>query len=593
MKGRTTLILLASIVLLGLFIWIQESWVAGTPVRQNRKIRLFDLDADSLMSIEFRFTNTVVHIAQDNGIWMAGVAKGNMGRGDLELIQRLISGLNSLGKGTVITPKHLEIRGLESAEYGFESPAVEISVVDIQGRRRWLVGRKTPLGNMVYVRLVGDEDIYTISDKLLQFIPANPDAIRDRQLFDSEMAGVRRIEVRGPAGFVQLLKDSHAAWHVHQPVSALADSKEVDDFISKLYRFRIEEFIADNVSDFSIYGLQGEARQISLAGSDGTSRTLIVGDEVPGQAGFVYVRRADDTSVFTLDNEILRFLNVPSERFLDVAVYELPEKGVSSIRISRGTEEVTLVQSDSAEWSITQPVQWPADAKEVSDLIALWTSAVITEFNVSGASAESEWFFEFASAGSGLTNTIQVLFSKGKKDGLLIRRGSDPSVCQINLPQIPNSVINPLSYKNKRVWVLDQADISRVAIIQANAPRQVIERVDAFSFAPAETNGNVQVDVQASNRLLWQLNNLKAQEYIAHNPRDLEIYGLVKPSLELQIGLSTPGELGRVLLVGHETADGFYCMVKGRDVVFYLGQQQVEALSANILTSQSTSFPKE
>ncbi|MBT8043167.1 MAG: DUF4340 domain-containing protein, partial [Pontiella sp.] len=390
MKGRTTLILLICITLLGLFIWIQESWVAGNPVRQIRKIRLFDLDADTLMSVEFRFTNAVVKVTKDNGIWMAGAAEDNMGRGDVELIQRMVSGLNTLGKGTIITTKHLEIRGLDSAEYGFDQPAVEISAMDVQGHRRWLVGRQTPLGNMVYVQLVGDSDIYTVSDKLLQFIPADPEAIRDRQLFDSEIAGVRRIEVRGSAGFVQLLRDAQADWRVHQPISALADTRAVDDFIANLYRFRINDFIADNVSDFSIYGLQGEARQISLAGNDGTSRTLIVGDEVPGQAGFVYVRRADDTSVFTVDEEILGSLNVAAEGFLDVGVFELPENGISSIRISRGAEELSLIQSDSGEWRISRPVQWFAGAKEVSDLITLWTSAVITEFNVSGASAEPE-----------------------------------------------------------------------------------------------------------------------------------------------------------------------------------------------------------
>jgi hypothetical protein len=592
MKGRSTLYLLISIIVLGAFIWFQESWRARNPSELIRRIRLFDLDADSLVSLEFKLTNTVVRFAKENGAWMAGNPESGMGRADVALIQRMISGLNTMGKGTTITRKHLEIRGLQPAEYGFDQPTVEISAIDNRGEHRWMVGRNTALGEMVYVKEGDIDDIYTVSAKLLKIIPTSPDHLRDRLLFPGKAASVRRVEIRGSAGFVQLIKDPQSGWRIQQPVSAAADPNEVEDFIEKLFRLRIEDFEADNVSDFSVYGLQGETRQISLGSGDGTSRMLVVGDDVPGRPGFVYVRRADDTSVFTLSADVLKLLNVPAKRFRDAKVVDLPLGDITSISLKRGAEHLHLELDVSNGWKTTSPVVWDDDPAAVTRLAQTWVEAVAIDFDVATNGAAAEWELEFGSSTLGKTNRIEVLPSDGKKDGLLVRRGDDPALYQINLTAVPPLSIDPLTYKDSRVWDLDRDGISKISVQKAGQPRQVVERLDDRTFALAETNGNVQVDQEAFGRLLGQLANVRAEGYVAYNPRDLEIYGLSSPALELHVGLSATNELGRVLLVGHETPEGFYSMVKGRDVVFFLGRPVVEILSANLVATPQPSAPE-
>ncbi|MDH3982400.1 MAG: DUF4340 domain-containing protein, partial [Kiritimatiellaceae bacterium] len=244
MKARSTVVLLASVVLLGAFIWIQESWRAKQSVRLVREIRLFNLNVETLNSITFTYTNGVVRCVKENGEWMAGGQDGKSGKADLALMMHMVAGLNSMGKGTKITSKQLEIRGFDAAQYGFDKPLVNIEAIDNEGLHQWQVGRKTPLGDMVYAKTVDDEDIYTISDKLLFIVPTTHDHLRDRVLFPGEAAGVRRVEIRGPSGFVQLLKDPSTGWRLQQPVAVSADPKEVNEFIEKLYLLRIGEFVA-------------------------------------------------------------------------------------------------------------------------------------------------------------------------------------------------------------------------------------------------------------------------------------------------------------------------------------------------------------
>ena len=587
MKGRSTLVLLISIFVLGAFIWLQETWRASTPSQEYRRVKLFDLDVDTLVSVQFVHTNTVVECVKENGVWMAGGGEAGMGRADVELVQRMIAGLNSMGKGTTITAQHREMRGIEPAEYGFANPTIQIQVVDNQGRRGWQVGRKTPLGDMVYVREVGGRDIYTVPDILLQVVPSQADELRDRTIFFGEMACTRRVEIRGVGGFIQITKGAKSDWLLQQPFAAAAETKEVDLYLERLYRLRVEAFVADNVSDFSVYGLHGETRQISLGVADGSSRMLVLGDEIADQPGYVFARRADDTSVFSLKADVLELLNVIADQFRDAVVLPLPAKKVSYISMEKSGVELELSMDQPGFWSVSKPVSWPADSYAVQDFLQLWDRAVITDFDAKSTD-EPEWTLRFGSSELAQTNRISIFPPRGRKDGLLIQRDHDPTIYQINLQNLAEDLFNPLHYKDMLIWHIDPLDINKISIEKDAGARQILERQPDGAFVPVETNTVVRADAGSVARLLNDLEVVMASEYVAHDPRDLSIYGLVDPAVVLRIGFSGTNQLGRILLVGRETAAGYFAMVKGRDVVFLLDKRFVSTVLTNLLADAAS-----
>jgi hypothetical protein len=461
MKGRSTLILLASILILGGFITIQEVWRTKVPSRAYRRVKLFDLDVETLVSLEFEHTNLVVECVKENGVWLTGGSDLGLGRADVALVKRLVAGLNSLGKGTTITAEHLEMRGLDDSEYGFGSPAMRIKAVDNRGAHNWLVGRKNPLGNQVYVKAVGEDDIYTVSDLLLEIAPLKVGQLRDLVLFPVDIPGIRRLEIRGPSGFVQLLKDSKNGWQMQQPVSSAADNAEVLTYLERLHGLRIEDFMADNVSDFSIYGLQGETRQISIGGVDDTSRMLVLGDEIADRPEFIYARRADDTSVFSLKKEVLDLLSFKLDNFRDRRALPFSAKEITSISITHGSEVLGLSSDGNDQWMVNKPVNWIADIHAITELLHMWDNAVVFDFDDEGSDEDPEWMFEFGSSTLGETNIIHVLPNNGRIDGLRIRRGEDKTIYQLNLQSISDAAVNPLNYKDRLVWLLEREDVQK------------------------------------------------------------------------------------------------------------------------------------
>jgi len=584
MKGRSTLVLLGCVIALGLFIWMQESWRASSKTKDAYSAKLFDIDARTLSSLEFRLTNTVVLCEKESGLWMVGSPERGRGRADLALVYGMVADLNKLEKETVITAKELKVRGLDASEYGFEPPAFEIAAIDNHGRHVWQIGRLTPLGNMVYVMEADKADVYTVSSKLLTWLPKSADQLRDRVLFPVDSGGVRKVEIRGTYGYVRLLKEDANGWRIQQPIVAQADPQEVDHFIRSLYELRVEDFVADNVTDLSVYGLQGETRQISLGNSDGSARTLLLGDEISDRPGYAYARMANDTSVFAMPSRVLQMLEVPVNQFRDARVLSIAPENVGSILIQRGGEKLAMQADASGTWKITSPVAWDADREAIMNLLTLWEHAVVTDFNVDSPPADVEWSISFSAIGSGITNRVEVMAGGSRRDGLLIRRADDPTVVQINLPELPASIINPLTYKDRHFWRLRTDDIVKVSVVKPREFRQVIERGGDGVFAAVGTNSHLQINTAAVEQTINQLADMQTPSYIAYNPRSLNVYGLMEPSLELHVGLSDTNELGRILLVGHEAPEGFYSMVKGRDVIFYLDKETVDKLSADLLS---------
>jgi hypothetical protein len=590
MKDRSIPILLIGIAVVGLFIVIQETWRAQKPVRQYQQKAVFELHPDALTSLHFKTADTLVDCVKENGIWMVGNADKGMGRADIIRIHELVRGLNALGKGTTISQDELELRGLSLSDYGFDPPVLEIVAVDNRGRHVWEVGRDTPSGLEVYVREADAEEIYTILHDLWDVVPSEPADLRNRTLFPGELAAIRRLEIRGSSvGFVRVVKEGSVTWLIQQPLETPADPLEVLSYLDALRNVRIEDFIAENVSDLSAYGLQGETKQISLGYSEGSSSTLILGDPIPNRSGLLYARRADDTSVFALKVDILNFFELPNNAFRDARLITLSRDTINSIQIRRGDQQLMLSESGSGSWEVKSPVVWDADADAVFNLIDLWSKAVVTEYDISVTAVSPEWMLEFSSAESAATNRIEVLAGGERQDGLLVRLNNEPDVMQINLPMVPDSIIDPLVYKDRYVWSLSRSDVNKLILEKDDGARQIVERDAGGNFVALQASGNEQVDALAVEQIINLLCALDTSEYIAYNPRSLDIYGLTDPDIELYVGLSDTNQLGRVLLIGRETSEGFYSMVKGRDVVFYLDKPTVESLSTDLVVRQGAS----
>lgn len=582
-RNRTIPLLLALILAAGLFIWLQERWRYESEKRAFERARLFDIDPGALLSMRVVYSNgTTIVCAKTNGVWMTGSEGGGQGRADLARIYRMVTGMDRIGKGATISAENLETRGLGDSAYGFDHPLVTIQAVDHRGRHEWRVGRRLPLGKMLYVRVSGDANVYTAPDILLKTLPEEVDDLRDRSLFAERLTGAKRIEISGSGGFVRILREPETGWTLRQPVAA-ADGQAVDDYLRKLAKLRIESFVADEVSDFSVYGLQEDSPAISLSGSDGTSRILAIGDAIPGREGWVYARRMDDSSVFSMKADVLDLANVDATAFRDRRLLSLPINAIDSLSIRYGSDRVELKAGPKGGWRLIEPVEWAADSNAVAEVLGTWNDATVIRFDLDDATVSAEWSFAFGSSRLGKTNRLSVLPAFGKRDGVRVVRDGEKSPCRTNLQSVPERFAEPLFYKGRQVLKLCPEEVVRLEADRSGGVRETVKRGEDGRFVPEDAGSGIETNERNLTRCLRRLHGLSATRYVEYNPENLVRYGLANPTLTIRIGLMGTNRLGCVLLLGAKADDGVYAMLKGRDTVFLLDEPTVKDLSENWL----------
>jgi hypothetical protein len=144
-----------------------------------------------------------------------------------------------------------------------------ISPSEPQGEPRTSLqfGRHDPLRKTVYARVEGDRTILALPETILDVLPKNTLAFRERQVLALNPGQVNKLTiVRG--GIRYVLEPSGAAgrpnaWRMREPVSAPADVESVTAVLTMLNGLRAESLVAEKLGDGKAYGLDQPAIRVS------------------------------------------------------------------------------------------------------------------------------------------------------------------------------------------------------------------------------------------------------------------------------------------------------------------------------------------
>jgi hypothetical protein len=161
----------------------------------------------------------------------------------------------------------------------------------------------------VFARLEGDSVILALPDKVLEVLPRNPLAFRDRTVVTDRPDRIKRLTVRRGDRVDELVPESKGepnAWRMLRPVEARADTPTITQVLTMLCSLRAQDFAASSVAEVKDSGLDRPLMQIDWE-SEG-SHHLKIGAPVPRSASF-YATSDGEPMVFTLPSTTVRALD--------------------------------------------------------------------------------------------------------------------------------------------------------------------------------------------------------------------------------------------------------------------------------------------
>jgi len=595
MNGRTTLLLLAVVISVGLYIQFAERYRDTVEERRAAARLALRFDPESITALRIDTPAGLFILECSNEVWR--ITSPSPGLADENAVMRILDTLAGLRRSEIITAEEQRDLQLDITQYGFQPPRAQVTLVSGNDSTTMLIGRDAPGGDQMYLKQLDSADILVTRRDLLATLPASLLDLRDRRLFSSQPGRIKRIEIEARDRILHTSRTDDDQWQIDRPISARGANATIRQWLDRLYEFRISDFVADSVAAASLYGFDEPLIQVSLSiDTKSPPQTLKIGRPADVNNSAYYALLVGQEAVFTVDQEVVDWLRYDPAQFRDTRVLVIPVINISFIQMTDGDMSLQLQRNTQNIWEVTSPKRFTADDRKVQQLLGAWSGARVEAFFDSPlvpdqphGTTNNQKSIVFARAPRTTTavvstngpiaamldqELVMVIGHTNQAGRIYVSPAHNQTIMEITGDVLDAFSTNPLDYREPAVLTVEASAIRRIT--QRIGERELaVERTNVIYRAVA---ANESPDTVAIETILALVTRLSAMRFIEEDPRNLAVYGLDTSTQQLIIGLSSGTAINRVLLFGTSTDTETYAMVQGSDVVFTLSNEVVSAL---------------
>ncbi len=308
-----------------------------------RSQRVSDFEPNAVSEIRLKSPIGSFVLKRESNEWMEKEPREEKADGaTVEALLRHLSGLQTSefleperARDPQLNPPVVTIQlkeswvGRTAATSGTDVPVLDLHV------GRWDAARK-----VFFAQLEKDETVLTIPDKLLEVLPKNAMAFRDRSMATPAPADVRKLIITRAGRVDELVPERVGEpnrWRMRRPIDAAADARAITQILAILANLRANDIVADTQKDATKFGLDKPLLEVDWE----TDRThwLKVGAQVPHEPSY-YAAILDQPFVFTLRAETLKAFEA---EFRDHLVMSFPPAKAERLVLTWSRPDRTVV----------------------------------------------------------------------------------------------------------------------------------------------------------------------------------------------------------------------------------------------------------
>jgi hypothetical protein len=592
LRNSSTYVYLAVALGLVCYVVFIDKKLPGTKEIEEAETHVFDLNPDDVTSMEITNEHGFFYFQKVNGHWeirkpVDTPADGAAVDGVINQIvftqpQRIIQVDGSSDKDQA-----------NLKEWGLGPPADERVVIHTPTKQyELLVGRKMAINDSVYARASGrkNEPVRIIPSTVKDVLQKDLSAFRSRSVFDFDTEKVTKVATRvagtatTPGQQCEVdLKDGK--WILQLPLVARASDSDVQALLAKLIGERAVDFVSDDASNLSTYGLTSPTATISVTlKADEEPMVLQIGSPVPDKPDQVYAQRLKSNSVFTLTKSSVDDLlkAVPNVRDRHIFPFD-PAKPVD-LSYAVGTKKAE-VKADHALWNTVGDAVGPADVSKVTDLLTklsqLETTPVLkdsaTDLKPFGLDKpQGKITIESPEFKPGPSLTLFI--GKAENKLLYVRNSAEPFIYTVADNTFDFLPASNLALRDLRAVNLNFALVKSMTITAGSPPSVTLTRSPGGTWS-ADNVKDRMVDTDKADRQASLVCQLQAKTWLGPV---LPTYGLSKPTLTISVQADKPEPT--VLHIGATLPDGSHAaQIEGDPTAFAISDGDFGILNASSL----------
>lgn len=609
---RVIFVLLCGIALCAAGLWALQRHGRFFAAEEPARVSLFSHALDGVERVTVERGDARIGLVRREGRWVmeapfaAQVEQGT--------VTRLLDGFESVRVKDVLRFSELRRRELSLKEFGLSPAQAHVVLEGSHGRDAFQFGAVSPLGDDVYLRMNGLEQVLVVPVSLYEALPRTADDVRSRKVLGGDSASLRTIEIRAPGKpFIRLSKES-GTWRLAQPVAAPASDVKVKALIDALYEARVAHFVWPTVSNVmdaaepeaafrtrtEVYGLGAETGlQVQVqAGAAAAPSRVVFGLPLADAEGLSYALLRGGDAVGAVSNSVVAALQVSPGDLRDTRLFFERPSGIRRFQVYFRDVLFVLTQTNGV-WRIESPVSDQADQAVASDTVERLLRLNAERVDDDSASevrrvqdeqslpiSHVEVFSDQAS--------YRFAISPDDIEGRFLRVSftNSPTVFHVassNVPPALVSMVGLLGLRDKTVLALPAASMRRLTFRRQGGVDEVAERVNGDKvWRFAEERAGL-LTAERTGQVVQRLERLTAErvEKLGVLPEELEAYGFKTPWLEITVDVDADDAIRKTLLIGRDAGFGKrYAVVRGLDVVFVLGEEALRALGGPLVEAQ-------
>ncbi|MBV8358133.1 MAG: DUF4340 domain-containing protein [Deltaproteobacteria bacterium] len=345
MQTWKTIVVIILLVVIGGYAY----YVSRHPVEQTPKLNA--ISAGDIQQIELRSRTRDIVVERTKDGWrFVKPIQGEADRTTVDSMADAIAGLQITGSISE-TPADL-------APFGLQNPAVNVIVTTKNHRvlPAIMVGKDTPVGNSSYIKSEQKPGILLVANSFPSQVEKSVDDLRPRSLIGLKPDEIREVVLDSNNGVPLELTKKGDQWTIAKPKPYAADNSAVQQLLETITNARVADFIDDNPSDLSKYGLANPSFKLTLYGGKANAQqSLLFGFKQPQpDKGALYARRGEgnDQPVITVNSYVLNDINKSFDDLRDKTVFGFDRTKVDHVMIVSPKFDETLARAGGSKWNI-------------------------------------------------------------------------------------------------------------------------------------------------------------------------------------------------------------------------------------------------
>ncbi len=554
MNWKPTWGLLAAAAVVFLFIVLVEHPLRQERLRQASRAVLPGFNGDTITNIEIhpwgKPAIAARRVGGANRLWRLTQPISYPAQSDS--VEALLEVLGKLEWQDRITEAELKDRPDAQEQFGFTQPQFSLALQGTGPTRRLEIGDLSPLGDQVFLYVVGNSTICLAGTDLLRVIPRDKIDWRDVALLDLTNTPFQKLRVHSAGGEVDLERDpTNHLWFMKVPLQARADSARINGLLRQLQQVEVRAFVSEDAqADMEPYGLQTSAQTPDLAFTflQGTNVVagLQVGASPSNHLELAYARRLDPANIVAVDREPFRAWQGAYTNFLDQHLISVPPSWVESIDV-RGEDAFTVQKQSNGQWQVQAGTSFIADALLMEDWLGGLTNipteiekTVVADFSPYGLTRPAlHYTVKFGPAAGGLP-AAQIDFSTVHNDKVSERRADESSVNTISGGDFDRLPRVSWQLRDRSIWNFASSNVLSVTVHQLGGTRQYLRDPQGdWTFAPGY-HAPPFINSPSLEEAVHRLGELRAVYWDGVGNDHLERFGFAEADHSLELAVKRP-----------------------------------------------------